>query len=370
MVFVGSQGVPATTFPNPPYTTVAQSPVSREKPFLYVDGSGRYQVFVPSVRSGSTATSWAGGSPAGSSLSLDTFYVVKPGASAAQIDAALAAGKNLLVTPGVYHLDQTLKVTRPDTVVLGLGLATLVPDNGITAMSVADVDGVKIAGLLLDAGTTSSKTLLEVGPAGSGASHAADPTSLHDVYVRVGGAGVGKAGTGIVVNSNNVIGDHMWIWRADHGSGVGWTSNTADTGLTVNGADVTMYGLFVEHFQKYQVVWNGNGGRTYFFQNEMPYDPPNQAAWMNGSTQGYAAYKVGDSVTSHQAYGLGSYCYFNADPGVRAAHAIEAPNTPGVRFTSMVTVSLGGTGTISHVVNTTGGPSNSATNVANLVSYP
>ncbi|TVZ96374.1 RICIN domain-containing protein [Streptomyces sp. BK340] len=370
MVFVGSQGVPSTSFPKPPYTTVAQSPVSREKPFLYVDGNGAYQVFVPSVRSSSTATSWAGGSPAGSSLPLDSFYVVKPGATASQIDSALAAGKNLLVTPGVYHLDQTLKVTRPDTVVLGLGLATFVPDNGITAMTVADVDGVKIAGLLFDAGTTSSKTLLEVGPTGSAASHAADPTSLHDVYVRVGGAGVGKAATSIVVNSDNVIGDHMWIWRADHGSGVGWTSNTADTGLVVNGDDVTMYGLFVEHFQKYQVLWNGNGGRTYFFQNEMPYDPPNQAAWMNGSTQGYAAYKVADSVTGHQAYGLGSYCYFNVNPSVTAAHAIEAPNTAGVRFTSMVTVSLGGTGTISHVVNNTGGPSNPAGNVANVVSYP
>ncbi|MEW2284134.1 RICIN domain-containing protein [Streptomyces sp. NPDC047841] len=370
MVFVGSQGVPATSFPNPPYTTVAQSPVTREKPFLYVDGSGNYQVFVPSVRTNSTATSWAGGSPAGSSLPLSQFYVVKPGATAAQINAALAAGQNLLVTPGVYHLDQTLKVTRPDTVVLGLGLATFVPDNGVTAMSVADVDGVKIAGLLFDAGTTSSKTLVEVGPAGSAASHAADPTSLHDVYFRVGGAGVGKAATGLVVNSDNVIGDHMWIWRADHGSGVGWTSNTADTGLVVNGDDVTMYGLFVEHFQKYQTVWNGNGGRTYFFQNEMPYDPPNQAAWMNGSTQGYAAYKVADSVTSHQAYGLGSYCYFNVNPGVTAARAIEAPDNPNVRFTSMVTVSLGGTGTISHVINNTGGPSNATTNVANLVRYP
>ncbi|MEV5169553.1 RICIN domain-containing protein [Streptomyces flaveolus] len=370
MVFVGSQGVPATSFPNPPYTTVAQSPVTREKPFLYVDGSGNYQVFVPSVRTGSTATSWAGGSPAGTSLPLSQFYVVKPGATAAQINAALAAGQNLLVTPGVYHLDQTLKVTRPDTVVLGLGLATFVPDNGVTAMSVADVDGVKIAGLLFDAGTTSSKTLVEVGPAGSTASHAADPTSLHDVYFRVGGAGVGKAATSLVVNSDNVIGDHMWIWRADHGSGVGWTSNTADTGLVVNGDDVTMYGLFVEHFQKYQTVWNGNGGRTYFFQNEMPYDPPNQAAWMNGSTQGYAAYKVADSVTSHQAYGLGSYCYFNVNPSVTAARAIEAPDNPNVRFTSMVTVSLGGTGTISHVINNTGGPSNATTNVANLVRYP
>ena len=369
MVFTGSTGVPATSFPSPPDTTVAQSPVSREKPFLYVDGSGNYQVFVPSLRSNSSGTSWSSGT-SGSSLSLDSFYVVKPGATASQINSALAAGKNLLVTPGLYHLDQTLQINRPDTVVLGLGLATFVPDNGITAMKVADVDGVKIAGLLFDAGTTASPSLLEVGPSGSSASHTADPTSLHDVYFRVGGAGVGKVTTGLVVNSDNVIGDHMWIWRADHGSGVGWTSNTADTGMVVNGDDVTMYGLFVEHFQKYQTVWNGNGGRTYFFQNEMPYDPPNQAAWMNGSTQGYAAYKVADSVTSHQAYGLGSYCYFNVNPAVVAAHAIEAPNNPDVRFTSMVTVSLGGTGTISHVINNTGGPSNSGTNVANLTSYP
>ncbi|MFJ3670063.1 RICIN domain-containing protein [Streptomyces sp. NPDC090106] len=370
MVFVGSQGVPATSFPNPPYTTVAQSPVTREKPFLYVDENGAYRVFVPSPRSNSTGTSWAGGTAAGSSLSLDSFYVVKSGASAADINAALAAGKNLLVTPGVYHLSQTLQVNRADTVVLGLGLASFIPDNGVTAMKVADVDGVRIAGVLFDAGTTTSPSLLEVGPAGSSASHAADPTSLHDVYFRVGGAAVGKATTSLVVNSDNVIGDHTWIWRADHGSGVGWTSNTADTGLIVNGDDVTMYGLFVEHYQKYQTIWNGNGGRTYFYQNEIPYDPPNQAAWMNGSTQGYAAYKVADSVTSHQAYGLGSYCYFNVNPGVAAERAIEAPNTSGVRFQSMVTVSLGGTGTIRHVVNGTGGPSNSSSNVANLTSYP
>ena len=370
MVFVGSQGVPATSFPNTPYTTVDRSPVTREKPFLYVDGAGAYQVFVPSVRTNSTATSWASGSPAGTSLPLDQFFVVKPGATAAQMNAALAAGKNLLVTPGVYHLNQTLKVTRPDTVVLGLGLATLVPDNGITAMTVADVDGVSVAGLLFDAGTTNSPTVMEVGPSGSSASHATDPTSLHDVYFRVGGAGVGKATTSLVVNSRNVIGDHMWIWRADHGNGVGWTSNTADTGLVVNGDDVTMYGLFVEHFQKYQTIWNGNGGRTYFYQNEMPYDPPNQSAWMNGSTQGYAAYKVAGSVTSHQAYGLGSYCYFNVNPSVTAEHAYEVPNTSGVQFHNMVTVSLGGTGTIRHVINDRGGPSNSSTNVANLVSYP
>jgi hypothetical protein len=370
MVFVGSTGVPATGFPKPPYTTVDKSPVTREKPFLYVDTDGAWKVFVPSARTNSSGVSWSSGTPAGTSLPLSDFFIVKPGATAAQMNDALAAGKHLLITPGVYHLAQTLKVTKPDTVVLGLGLATLVPDHGVTALSVADVSGVQLAGLLIDAGTTNSEQLLEMGPSGSSADHAADPSSLHDVFFRVGGAGVGKATTSLTVNSDDVIGDHLWIWRADHGSGVGWTSNTADTGLVVNGDDVTMYGLFVEHFQKHQTIWNGNDGRTYFYQNEMPYDPPNQAAWMNGSTQGYAAYKVAGSVTSHQVYGFGSYCYFSANPGVTAEHAIEAPNTSGVRFTDMVTVSLGGTGTIRHVVNDRGGPSNSSTNVANLVSYP
>ncbi|MFG1874728.1 RICIN domain-containing protein [Sphaerisporangium sp. NPDC049003] len=370
MVFVGVTNAPSGSFPNPPYTTVGTTPVVREKPFLYVDQAGAYQVFVPALRTNSQGTTWTGGAPAGSSIPIDQFFVAKPGNSAADINTALTQGKNLLFTPGVYHLNDTIRVTRANTVVLGLGLATLIPDNGVTAISVADVDGVKVAGLLIDAGTTNSPVLMQVGPSGSSQSHAANPTSLHDMFFRIGGAGVGKASQSLVVNSSNVIGDHMWLWRADHGSGVGWNSNTAANGLIVNGNDVTMYGLFVEHYQQYQTIWNGNGGRTYFYQNELPYDPPNQAAWMNGGTQGYAAYKVGNSVTSHEAWGLGSYAYFNVNPSVVEAHSFEVPNTPGVRFHSLVTVSLGGTGTISHIINNTGGPSNSSTNVANLVSYP
>ncbi|MDI1462246.1 RICIN domain-containing protein [Catellatospora sp. KI3] len=369
MVFVGTQGAPGNTFPSPPYTNVGSTPVVREKPFLYVDSQGAYQVFVPSLRSNSTGTSWAGGSAPGSSLAISTFYVVKSGDTAASINSALASGKNLLFTPGVYHVNDTIRITRADTVVLGLGLATIIPDNGVMAMSVADVDGVKVAGVLIDAGSTSSATLMQVGPAGSTASHAANPTSLHDVFFRIGGAGVGKANTSLVINSNDVIGDHTWIWRADHGSGVGWSTNTADTGLIVNGNNIVFYGLFVEHYQKYQVIWNGNGGRTYFFQNEMPYDPPNQAAWMNGSTRGYAAYKVANSVTSHQAWGLGSYCYFNVNPAVVADRAFEVPAS-GTTFRDMVTVSLGGTGTIARVINNTGGTANSSNNVVYLTTGP
>ncbi|RKF29034.1 discoidin domain-containing protein [Micromonospora globbae] len=373
MVFQGVVGAPPPHFPNPSHTVIPQTPVVREKPFLYVDGTGEYRVFVPALRANSTGTTWYGKTPAGSSISLSQFYVVQPGTSAATINAALAQGRHLLFTPGVHHVTEPIRVDRPDTVILGLGLATIQADNGTVAMRVADVDGVKVAGIMFEAGTTNSPVLMEVGPPGSSANHAANPTSLHDVFFRIGGPHVGKATTTLTVNSDNVIGDHMWLWRADHaaaGVPTGWTLNTADTGLTVNGDDVTMYGLFVEHYQRYQTVWNGNGGRTYFYQNEMPYDPPNQAAWMNGATRGYAAYKVGDGVTSHQGWGMGSYCYFNVNPAVVAERAFEVPTTPNVRFTNLVTVSLGGVGTINRVINNTGGTANAANQQVYLTAYP
>jgi len=370
MTFSGVVGAPAQSFPNPPYTTLAQSPVTREKPYLYVDAAGGYRVFVPSLRSNSQGTTWAGGQTPGSSIPLGQFYVVKPADSAAIINQALSQGLNLLFTPGIYHLNQTINVTRANTVVLGIGYPTLIPDNGVTAMTVSDVDGVKLGGLLFDAGTVTSPVLLQVGPAGSTAGHATNPTSIQDIFFRIGGAGPGSARTSLTVNSNNTLIDHIWAWRADHGSGVGWTTNTADTGLIVNGNNVTAYGLFVEHYQKYEVIWNGQGGRTIFLQNEMPYDPPNQAAWRTGAN-GYAAYKVADTVTSHEAWGLGSYCYFNVDPSIVADRGFEVPNTAGVRFHDLLTVSLGGNGTITHVINNTGGAATgTATVPSNVVSYP
>jgi hypothetical protein len=325
---------------------------------------------VPALRTNSSATSWAGGTAAGTSLPISQFYIAKPADTAATINAALASGKNLLFTPGVYHLTSTINVTRADTVVLGLGIATLEADNGVNAMSVADVGGVKIGGLLFDAGTTNSAILLQVGPTGSTADHSADPTELADVFARIGGAAVGKATVSVQVNSNNVIGDDLWLWRADHSNGVGWTSNTAQNGLVVNGNNVIMYGLAAEHYQQYSTLWNGNGGRTFFYQNEFPYDVPNQASWMNGSTRGYASYKVANTVTTHEAWGVGVYCFFSTNSSVVADHAFEVPQVAGVKFHDLVTVSLGGTGTIAHIINSTGAAVNSGSTVADLTSYP
>ncbi|MFJ3616982.1 coagulation factor 5/8 type domain-containing protein [Streptomyces iakyrus] len=370
MVFSGVEGAPAQGFPNPPYTTLATTPVSREKPFLYLSGS-EYRVFLPEKRTDARGVTWGNGTPRGTSLPLSRFYVARPGVTAATLNQALAQGLHLLLTPGIYHLDQPVRVERAGTVVLGLGYATLIPDNGVTALKTADVDGVRLAGFLVDAGPVNSATLLEIGPRGASRDHSANPTTVQDVFIRIGGAGPGKATTSMVVNSRHTVVDHTWVWRADHGDGVGWETNRADYGVVVNGHDVLATGLFVEHFNKYDVQWFGERGRTVFFQNEKAYDAPNQAAIQNGSVRGYAAYRVGDAVTSHEGWGLGSYCYYNVDPTIVQHHGFAAPNRPGVRFHDLLVVSLGGNGQYERVINDTGSPTSGTSTVpSTVVSYP
>jgi hypothetical protein len=357
-VFSGVRGAPATDFATGGGTTaLAATPVSREAPFLFVDG-GRYQVFVPNAGANTAGTHWGTGAADGRRIPIDRFFIARPTDSAATINQALASGRNLILTPGVYALDAPLRVNRADTVVMGLGYASLAPAAGTAAIEVGDVDGVVVAGLTVDAGPATD-VLVRVGtPAGTGGSPV-NPTTLSDVFVRVGGARAGQAVTSVEVNRDRVLLDHAWLWRADHGTGAGWTANRAAHGLVVNGDDVTALGLFVEHYQAEQVVWNGERGRTVFFQSEMPYDPPTQAAWMDGTAEGYASYVVGDQVRTHEATGLAVYTLFLAGfapggPQIHAANAIQAPRLPQVRFRSMATGVIAAGGGIRHVVNNAG----------------
>ena len=374
-VFAGDVGAPAQCFPGQPggcgpYTTLATTPASREKPYLYVDGAGNYQVFVPAATTNSVGESWASRATPGRSIPLSEFFVAKPSDSVQTINNQLAQGRNLLLTPGVYNVDRTIKVKRADTVVLGLGFATLTAANGTVPMTVADVPGVDIAGLIFDAGPANSPTLLQIGTqhASNGAardnngwSNPADPTGLQDVFFRIGGPHPGKATLSLEVNSDNVILDDIWAWRADHGNGVGWTANTADTGVVVNGDNVTATGLFVEHYQKFQVIWNGDNGTDVFFQSEMPYDVPSQAAWMSSpTTDVYAAVLISPTAQHFTGYGMGTYSYFNQGIDIFADHAYEAPNPANVQMHDLLTIFLDpahGMGGIRNVINDTGGPS-------------
>jgi hypothetical protein len=385
-VFSGVAGAPAQCFPcTNPYTTLATSPVTREAPFLYVDAGGKYNVFAPSAQRNSSGTSWSSGHEAGRTIPISKFFIATPSDSVDAINEALGRGKNLILTPGVYHLGEAIEVTRPDTIVLGLGFATLTPTGGNPAMTVDTSKGVLLSGLLFDAGAKNSRVLLQVGNSQSrgsdkranGDSASSDPSALTDVFFRIGGAAAGKATTSLVVNSDNTILDDVWAWRADHGNGVGWTTNTAATGVIVNGDNVTAYGLFVEHFQKYEVIWNGNRGTDIFFQNEMPYDVPSQAAWKEApGVNGYAAFKVANDVTSFSGYGMGSYSFFNQHINIYAERAFEVPTTlPAGSLHDLLTIFLdkvNGSGGILHVVNETGGSSTVANpdTPVTVVSYP
>jgi hypothetical protein len=377
-VFTGDIGAPAQNFGSGgQYTTIATSPVTQEAPFLQVDASGNYSVFVPALQHNSSGPTWTSGPTPGASIPIDKFFIAKPSDPVSAINAALASGQNLILTPGVYDLSQPIEVTQPNTVVLGLGFPTLVPQNGTAAMEVANTPGVKLSGMLIDAGPVDSPVLLQVGKNhGQDHSDPADPTLLQDVFFRIGGATPGQADTSLVVNSSHVILDDIWAWRADHGNGVGWTSNVANTGVLVNGDNVTAYGLFVEHYQQSDVIWNGKDGTDFFFQNEMPYDPPSQAAWMeNATTDGYPAFQITHKAAGFQGYGMGSYSIFNQGVQIFATSAVEVDDTPGVQLHDLLTIFLnatGGFGGIDHVVNDVGGSSTIANpdTPVDVVSYP
>jgi hypothetical protein len=377
-VFLGDNGAPATNFtPGTQYTTLPTTPVSEDEPFLTTDSHGAYNVFVPAVQHNSVGPSYASGTEAGSSIPIRRFFIASPSTPVLAINIALLLGQNLILTPGVYKLDQPIVVSRPDTVVLGLGFPTLIPQHGNVSMQTASVPGIKLSGIIFDAGPQSSPALLRVGGIFAGGTHDRnDPTLVQDVFFRVGGAEAGQANTTLVVNADNTILDDVWAWRADHGAGVGWTGNVANTGVVVNGDNVTAYGLFVEHFQKNEVIWNGQNGEVVFFQNEMPYDPPSQSAWMSSpTTLGYPAFLVSPNVTRFQGYGMGSYSFFNQGVQIFATQAFTAPNRPGVQFSDLLTVFLnanGGSGGINTVINGVGGSSTVANpdTPVDVTSYP
>src|ERR1700678_241883 len=378
MVYSGVTGAPSPAFSGQcqQNTVLSTSPVTEEEPFLYTDSSGHYNVFVPAAQQDSSGPSWASGSEAGRSIPLSSFFVANPSTSVAAIDVELALGKNLILTPGVYDLNAPILVSRPDTVVLGQGFATLVPQHGNAAMVVAPDTGVKVSGLIFDAGPVNSPVLLSVGIPGGGS--ASDPDLIQDVFFRIGGAESTSVGATVSLldNASNSIIDDVWAWRADHGNDVGWTANTAANGVIVTGNNVTAYGLAVEHYQKYEVIWSGQGGTDVFFQNELPYDPPSQSAWMASPTQdGYPAFFVTPGVRTFQGYGMGSYVVFiDTSATLYDAEAFQAPDSSGVQFHNIFGVWIAGSGGDNSIINGTGGPVTSTTpglvEPVDVTSYP
>ena len=243
--------------------------------------------------------------------------------------------------------------TLPIKVLLGLGLATLIAANGQPCVTIGAVSGVRVAGLLLQAGTKPTKTLLQWGVAG----HAGDPSNpgvLSDVYTRTGGPEqdvTKQAEVAVTIESGNVLLDNAWLWRADHSASglVKDSANPSLNGLVVNGDNVTAYGLAVEHHLHDATVWNGEGGRVYFYQCELPYD----VTQANFGDKGYCGYRVAPSVTRHVGVGVGVYHYMRDHPVVVQSGVVVPKSLEG-NFSTVLGTFLNGIGTVKHVINDIG----------------
>ena len=346
----------------------------REKPFLFFcTEEENYKVFVPGLRQNAEGISWSATSPGpGEILDLDEFFVAREGDSAELINAHLAGGRNLILSPGLYKAEVPIFVGLADTVVLGIGMATIGPHRGNIegALMVSDVPGVTVASLTIDA-YYASKYQLRVGEVGSNRDHSANPTFIFDVFARVGGHyhhGV-HTEVSVQINSNNVVGDHFWIWRADHGRGIRWDRNAGTFGLVVTGNNVTMHGLFVEHYQQYQAVWTGEHGRIFFFQCETPYDFPFQVYSHAGDVQGWASVKVCNEINNFTGVGFGIYGVHN-QYAMRVENAIEVPHREDVWLRNIMTNEIGSRGgRTNNVVNGVGRATGATGQIARVIEF-
>jgi hypothetical protein len=354
MVFVGNSGdQPASHCGGSggsPYTSITNTPVIAEKPYVTIDSAGKFYLRIPKVETNKRG-------PTADFNNVDqvdfaNVYVGTDADSAATINAKLAAGLHVVLSPGNYNLEDSLSITKANQVLLGLGLATLIAANGKPAVVVGNVDGVRIGGFLFQAGQKNTSALIQWGASGYAGS-ASNPGFFYDAFARVGGTNNPSefqvyADTMAEINSGNVVLDNTWFWRADHGvSGeVSNSDNPNNHGLVVNGANVVAYALASEHQLQDLVQWNGENGRTYFYQSELPYDVTED----NFGTPGYTGYRVASNVQNHAAYGAGVYSFFR-DHAVTTANGFISGTGSNVTFTNPLTVFLNGLGQITHVWN-------------------
>jgi len=314
MVFVGITG---TTIPTHcgnaggnPYTTLQTAPVIAEKPYIMITPQGTFVLRVPNVEFGKVGPTTNFDNAVDHDFS--EVYVATQSDSAAAINAKLALGLHVILSPGNYQLEAALSITHDNTVVLGIGFPTLTATTGNACISVGDANGVRVGGIIVQGGKQHSQTLIQWG-ATKNFGDPKNPGFMYDIFARIGGTNDPSqyqvsVDAVLTVNHRNAVLDNSWLWRADHDitGNVVNSTNPSKNGFVVNGDFVTAYALAVEHHLQDGVVWNGESGETFFYQCELPYDVTQQ----NFGDPGYAGYRVSPTVKNHTAYGVGVYSFF------------------------------------------------------------
>ena len=107
MVFVGDTNPPTGEWPEKPYTVVEKTPLSREKPFLFVD-EGKWFVGVPGLEGAAgEGISWGSSRPTGpgfEGIPIDRFYLAHPEWDTAQQACQCGAGGGKKFDTDAGHL--------------------------------------------------------------------------------------------------------------------------------------------------------------------------------------------------------------------------------------------------------------------------
>eukprot|EP00523_Entomoneis_sp_CCMP467_P007443 CAMPEP_0168740240 /NCGR_PEP_ID=MMETSP0724-20121128/11878_1 /TAXON_ID=265536 /ORGANISM="Amphiprora sp., Strain CCMP467" /LENGTH=691 /DNA_ID=CAMNT_0008787671 /DNA_START=104 /DNA_END=2179 /DNA_ORIENTATION=+ len=394
-VFVSCDHVPATS----EKVVVHQAALTVEKPFLAIDESDgkSFNLHVPRPRLNSAGADLTGASD--DIRSFSNVYVAKAKVAdfgaidydvARKINKAFTQGKDVVLSPGIYHLTQTIVIPSSNRVLLGIGMATLVaPTDGTPCVQVAPkTQGVRVAGITMEAShlntdRTGTATFLEWGQEGvTDAGVSSNPGVLNDVFCRVGGSSLDRdisTDVMIRIHCGNVLGDNLWLWRADHmalRTGIPGVPDEqpnfppldyhqtmlgevpVKTGLQVYGDNVVMHGLAVEHTIEDQVQWYGKNGQVYFYQCELPYD-----VTQDFGGQGYLGFHVDQKVENMVLAGAGVYSNFRdydvlVPTGMFHPSARDSPTTNGKpqQVTNLFTTHLDNQGLIQTIVDELGGP--------------
>ena len=356
MVFIGNSGsqpdAHCSNVNGQPITETAVTPVIAEKPYIVINNDGKYSIAVPTVERNKVGPTTDFGNV--TFIDFSNVYVALPTDTSETINAKLVIGMHLVLTPGIYKLTGTIEVNNAHTVILGIGFPTLISMNGHPIMNVRGSEGVRVSGILFQAGPVETSELLSWGS--NDGVNPSDPGFLYDCFARVGGTNDPSVqqltvDTMVRINQSHMVIDNAWLWRADHGiTGEVYNSdNPVNHGLVVNSSSVIAYGLAVEHTLQDLVQWNGDDGKVYFYQSELPYDVTNEQF----GEPGYTGFRLNSTVTSFTGSGMGIYSYFR-DYSVTVESGIVTPSVNGIQITNPLTVFLNGQGEIVHVLNEQG----------------
>lgn len=398
-----------------PVITVEDTPRVRiEKPFVVLNDNGDYELHVPKATTDTSLT--VGAQLDDSNTETRCFSKVKVGKAILPLDEsgkyaehdddkyneltnadkeltlelqqALDEGKDLVLCPGIYFLTEPLVVKKANQVILGIGMATLIaPQDGSPCVRVlAETHGVRVASLVLEASVQKQsssvnnnsdkvKSLIDFGePDKTGNEDPGDPANpglLSDIFTRVGGSNLERSvKTDVMVRifSSNVVGDNLWLWRADHvklrpgeepnnpnfpyyhqvriweevdGKPVRVDECMVNNAIVVGGNHVSIYGLFAEHCVEDQMIWKGENGSVTFFQCELPYDVNTDFT--------HTGYRVHKDVNVHYGRGIGVYSNFTCFDVV-ADKGIMFPEKDLIKIENPFTVFLAGGGGIAKVL--------------------